>query len=44
MVAGFADSKPYGTICFNPMLRNLLTGLAELIERESVNDSHSGLT
>ena len=32
MVAGFADSKPYGTICFNPMLRNLLTGLAELIE------------
>ena len=44
MIAGFADSKHHGTICLNPMLRNLLTELAELIERESVNDSHSRLT
>ena len=44
MVTRLADSKNHGTICFNPMFRDLLTELAELVERESVDDSHSHST
>jgi len=44
MFTRFADSKHHGIICFNPVLCNLLTELTELIERESVNDSHSRFT
>ena len=44
MVARCANSKHDGAVCRNLLFRNPLTGLTELVKRESVNDSHSGLT